>query len=226
MGQPRLTAAFWSALVFTLSYMVAAGIGTVVVADREFRVYLGVVATGMAIFVFLHFRVRFSPAVIWAVSLLGAAHMAGGLVPLPEGCPVDGRRVLYNLWLVPGRLKFDQVVHFYGAAVGTWACWQALRVGAGLTQPTTGLVALCVLAGTGLGSVNEVAEFLTTRIVADTNVGGFENTGWDLVANLSGAVLAGLLIRAFGQRIGSRVDRAGFDPPAQQSRCSFDADSE
>lgn len=113
---------------------------------------------------------------------------------------MKGRRVLYNLWLIPDRLKFDQIVHFYGSAIATWACWQWLRAAAGLARPTVRIVMLCALAGTGLGAVNEVVEFLTTRVVSDTNVGGFENTGWDLVANLTGAP-AGLLVLAGGRRM-------------------------
>ena len=106
--------------------------------------------------------------------------------------------MLYNLWLVPRWVKFDQLVHVYGAAVGTWVCWQGLRSAVELRRPGTGPVALCVFAGMGLGALNETAEYLTTRIVSDTNVGGFENTGWDLVSNLIGATVAGFAIRAAG----------------------------
>jgi hypothetical protein len=198
--EQRYTPAVLAALAFTLAYTAAAGIGVVVTGDREFMVYLGVMAAAIAVVAGLHHRVGFSPALVWGLTLLGALHMAGGLVRAPEGWPVDGRRVLYNLWLVPARLRFDQVVHFYGAAVGTWACWQCLRAGVGLSRPAAGSVTLCALAGLGLGAVNEIAEFLTTRVVSDNNVGGFENTGWDLVANLAGATLAGLLIWACDSR--------------------------
>ena len=106
-------------------------VGLVVTGDREFLIYLGIVAAATTAFVGLHRRVAFSPWVVWGLSLLGAAHIAGGLIQTPEGWPVDGRPVLYNLWLIPDRLKFDQIVHFYGAAVATWTCWQGLRSGSG-----------------------------------------------------------------------------------------------
>jgi uncharacterized membrane protein YjdF len=183
-----------SVLVLTIAYMAAAVVGVAATGNREFLVYLAVVATAAGVVFALHRRVEFSPAVLCGISLLGAAHMAGGLVRPPEGWPIDGRQVLYNLWLIPDRLKFDQVVHFSGSVVGTCACWQWLRASAGVTRPTYGLVAICVLAGSGLGAINEAVEFLTTRVVSETNVGGFENTGWDLVANLAGTAAAGLLI--------------------------------
>ena len=38
--------------------------------------------------------------------------------------------------------------------------------------------------------LNEVIEFAATLLVPETNVGGYLNTGWDLVANLFGATVA------------------------------------
>ena len=73
--------------------------------------------------------------------------MAGGLVVVPESWPVMGtNRVLYSLWLVPDRLKYDHVVHAYGFGVTTWVYWQGLRCRLGGTAPTgaphTGIDAL------------------------------------------------------------------------------------
>ena len=65
--------------------------------------------------------------------------------------------------------------------------------GVGL-RPTTGLLTLVAAAGMGLGALNEVIEFTATRFT-DTNVGGYENTGWDLVYNALGAAIAALVIR-------------------------------
>jgi len=46
----------------------------------------------------------------------------------------------------------------------------------------------------GLGALNEVVEFAATLLVPETNVGGYLNTGWDLVANAIGAATAALII--------------------------------
>ena len=43
-----------------------------------------------------------------------------------------------------------------------------------------------------MGAVNEVLEFAYTLAVADTQVGGYQNTGRDLVANLLGGLTAGV----------------------------------
>jgi uncharacterized membrane protein YjdF len=199
--ESQLTPAARTVLAFTGLYLVAAGVGVIVTDDREFRVYLVVVVGVTGAIVALHRRIGFSVALLGAISLLGAVHMAGGLIRVPEGWPVDGRRVLYNLWLIPGRLKFDQVVHFYGSAVGTWACWQWLRAAAKLTRPELSTVTIAALAAIGLGAINETAEFLTTRVVEETNVGGFENTGWDLVSNFLGATVSAMILLA--RRLGT-----------------------
>ena len=130
-------------------------------------------------------------------------HMAGGLVTVPQSWPTQGSDVLYSLWLVPDRLKYDHVVHAYGFGVATWVCWQGLCAavpGSRGLQPTVGLLALAGTAGIGLGALNEVVEFVATLVIPNTNVGGYVNTGWDLVANLVGAMVAVVLIRRYEWR--------------------------
>jgi hypothetical protein len=63
--------------------------------------------------------------------------------------------------------------------------------------PTFGLLVLAAAAGLGFGALNEVIEFVATLTMPETNVGGYVNTGWDLVANTVGATVAVLLIRQF-----------------------------
>ena len=120
---------------------------------------------------------------------------------VPEGWPViSDSRVLYTLWLVPERLKYDHIVHAYGFGVTTWVCWQGLKSAihrrSGRTPaPTFGLLVLAAAAGLGFGALNEVIEFVATLIMPETGVGGYVNTGWDLVANAVGAVIAAVGIK-------------------------------
>jgi hypothetical protein len=142
--------------------------------------------------------------------------MAGGLITVPAGWPTHGpNQVLYSLWLIPDRLKYDQVVHAYGFGVTTWICWlglQATLSGAGVdTAPTVGRLVLAWAAGQGFGALNEVIEFAATLLVPETNVGGYLNTGWDLVSNLVGATLAVLIIWFFRQRSQLGLDTGGTD---------------
>jgi len=52
------------------------------------------------------------------------------------------------------------------------------------------LTILVILMGCGVGAINEIVEFIAVKLMPETNVGGYENTLWDLVFNLLGATVA------------------------------------
>jgi uncharacterized membrane protein YjdF len=191
-------------LAFTACYLLLAIVGAVTAGNREFVIYICVMLVVIGALAVLHRRVRLTTTSLWLLSVWGLLHMAGGLVKIPATWPHHGSiAVLYNLWLVPEWLKYDQFVHAYGFGVTTWVCWEVLRKsvlsnGGGRLEPTFGLLTLCAAAGIGFGAFNEVIEFLATRVLPNTNVGDYENTGWDLVFNLAGAVAAALIIRRQG----------------------------
>jgi len=137
-------------------------------------------------------------------------HMAGGTINV--GTADDGSAlVLYSLRPFEQLPRYDQVVHTFGFFCATLAAWEALRAAVrplGTLRPTFGPISAAVLIGLGLGALNELIEFAATEILPDTNVGGYRNTGWDLVSNAVGAIAAGLVIRfrspKKNQRGGSR----------------------
>ncbi len=197
---PRICRSEIAVLAFNLLYLAVALIASFQLQTREFLFYFVVMCLLLAGAGTLHLRVRFPVAALWGLSLWGLAHMAGGLMPIPESWPSHGEtHVLYNLWLIPQRLKYDQLVHAYGFGVVTWICWLGLQkafASRGIAmQPTLGLLTLCVAGGMGFGAANEVVEFIATLTLPSTNVGGYENTGWDLVSNLVGCLLAAIIIR-------------------------------
>jgi hypothetical protein len=130
-------------------------------------------------------RVRLSWVTLAGLSLWGALHMAGGMVPVGDG------QVLYNLWLLPF-VRFDHLVHAIGFGFAGLAFYDAMspRLASGAGHAS----GLALMGGLGFGAINEMIEFLITRVVRDTNIGGFENTGWDLVANTVGAVFAAIWV--------------------------------
>lgn len=196
----------WTTVLgFTLLYLAAAAAGAAASGNGEFLYYIGVMVVLMGAVGVLHLRVGLSPGALWGLSLWGLLHMAGGLLPLPAGWPYDGTHaVFYSWWIVPGFLKYDMAVHAFGFGLTTWVCWQgykaAVRGVGGAARPTFGALVLCSAGGMGFGALNEVVEFAATLLMRDTNVGGYVNTGWDLVSNLTGCVLATLLIRLGGRR--------------------------
>jgi len=154
--------------------------------------------------------VGFTTPVLWCLVAWASLHMAGGLIVTGHG------RVLYNESLgVPG-IHYDRVVHAFGFGVATAACWQALRRYTPEPIPTVGLVVLAALAGMGLGALNETAEFLMTRVSSSTSIGGYRNTGFDLISNTIGATAAAtwIYVRGRAERpMGSSAVRGDANRP-------------
>eukprot|EP01031_Cornospumella_fuschlensis_P052792 gene52792-64505_t len=156
----------WRIVLFTAAYMLAAVITSATQGNREFVFYIVVMLVLIGAVTLVHRRVQLTGGLLWALPIWGLLHMAGGLVPGPPGLTYSGeQKVLYSLWLIPERLKYDQVVHAYGFGVTTWVCWHALSASLRRTMnvilpPTFGMLTLCAAAGMGFGGLNEVVEFI------------------------------------------------------------------
>ncbi len=202
--------------IFVTTYMLAFAALAITRGDHEFIFYTAAMIVMIAAILLIHKRVNFSLPVLWALAIWGLLHLAGGLVPVQSS-------VLYNLWLIDlgtFAIRYDHAIHAYGFATATWACWQALATAIAChgrcperlcdtpetpdtrraVRPTLGLSFAIILMATGLGALNEVIEFAATKLVPDTNVGGYENTAWDLVANLTGATTAATIIYLHARR--------------------------
>ncbi|HVF13575.1 MAG TPA: hypothetical protein VM942_03190, partial [Acidimicrobiales bacterium] len=133
-------------------------------------------------------RFRFSLFVLVGLTLWGLGHLAGGIVELD-----GGTRILYNV-VFARWFHMDNVVHFVGFGTAGLAFWEALRAGwlRDVEVGPAATVAFVAVLGCGVGAVNEVVEFAVTLMVPDTQVGGYQNTGRDLVANLLGGLTAGI----------------------------------
>ncbi len=188
--QPRLIA-------FSAFYLGVALLAVIQTRNTEFAFYLVSLAVIIAAVLWLDRRIQFSPAVMWCLSIWAALHLAGGLMPLPPGWPYDGdHAVWYSGWIIPGILKYDHLVHAFGFGTAAVAALQGMRPSSvRYTRPSLGQAISASLVGCGLGSVNEILEFIATRISPETNVGGYENTAFDLVSNLVGTVLAMAVVK-------------------------------
>ena len=187
----------WAVIKFTGAYLLVSVVWACAARNFEFLFYIAVLLVMIAGVRSVHHRVSLSLGVLWGLSAWGLAHMAGGLVPVPLSWPVNGESyVLYSLWLVPDMLKYDHVVHAFGFGVTTLVCWEGLCALLNVSRSArpSGMLVLCVSAGMGFGALNEVIEFAATLLVPETNVGGYFNTGWDMVANLFGTTVAAILI--------------------------------
>jgi hypothetical protein len=169
-------------------YIVAWLVYGLLVGSKLMAPYIVIVA-GLAVAIAAaDARVHFSMLVLVGLALWGFGHLAGGLVPL------EGDRILYNATFLRWG-HFDKVVHAIGfgtAGIGVWEATRSWLPAAPGHRFGTALV-VC-LFGQGVGAFNEVVEFGASHLLAATNVGGYENTGRDLVANLLGTAFAGCLV--------------------------------
>lgn len=196
---------FWSGLApqqkavaaVTLGYVGLFTVWFLVAGNYEFIVYV----VTMAVLIWLIARslhsAAYPPAMLWALSLWGLAHMAGGGVTVGDG-------VLYSMPVFPviatGEmtiLKYDQIVHAWGFGVTAWVLWHLLARFHPSLRGSKAIMVFPALAAMGLGAVNEIIEFSAVLLVPDTNVGGYINTALDLCFNALGAVLAMVLVARF-----------------------------
>ncbi|MDQ8188995.1 DUF2238 domain-containing protein [Roseibacillus persicicus] len=190
-----------SLIIFSALYMVLGGVTAYLTENGEFVFYLVVLIILAALISRLHRQVQLTSSLLWALSIWGLLHVMGGMVPVPETWKIGGPvRVLYSLWLIPNYLKYDQVVHAYGFCVATLVCWHCLsylfqKHGGQPARPQPGPLLIVLFAGSGLGALNEVIEFVATLFIEDTNVGDYANTAWDMVFNLMGGLIALGIIR-------------------------------
>ena len=151
--------------------------------------YAVFIAIGAFVVVRLHTRFGLSRLVLWSLASWGLAHMVGGLVEF-------GGEVIYEHSLGAGELRFDKVVHFFGFGSATLAAYEVLRNSVATEARSRSVAIAALFVGLGVGAINETIEFVITLLPGESNVGGFSNTGWDLVANAAGAVVAASLAPA------------------------------
>lgn len=195
---PAWPGALKGIIVITAAYLLLATGWIFAVGNYEFLAYIAVMLVLAGVVFVIHRRVGLPLALICCLSAWGALHLAGGLVPLPNGWDTGGEiPVLYNWHIAGPFFKYDQVVHAFGFGITTWLCWCGLAALAPGQQrpPGVGALTLCAAAGMGLGALNEVIEFTITLLVPDNNVGGYVNTALDLTYNMLGAVLAAIVLR-------------------------------
>lgn len=186
---------------FVALYMLGFGGYALSQGNKEFLFYGFIMLVLIGLVMYMHSKVKFTMAVLWLLAFWGFLHMAGGTIPIPRECmastvpPVGTGNVLYNFRAFSWTPKYDQFVHAFGFFSATLAAWEALRVSTyNNMRPTFGALFAIVCVGMGLGGLNEVVEFIAVLTIPNTNVGGYENTGWDLVSNLVGCIFAAVVI--------------------------------
>ncbi len=161
--------------------------------NYEFLIYVGVIVVLLIIIVLTNKKVNYSNGVLWGLTLWALMHMSGG------GVYIKGVR-LYEIILIPlseaySIFRYDQLVHIIGFGVATVLMYELLKPKLKPNCNWAAVSIVIIMAGLGVGALNELLEFIATVLVPETGVGGYVNTSLDLVADLIGAVLALVIIR-------------------------------
>jgi len=181
-------------ILFNAIYIIAFASYYISIQNFEFLWYVAVLLFFFFLVAFTLKRSRFDYVILIGLSLWGLMHMAGGGV-------LVGGEVLYRYVLMPivgegdlSILKFDQFVHAFGFGVSTLVVYHLLKPY--LNEKTNWKVVypILVVAGTGLGVLNEIVEFIAVIAFAETGVGSYANNALDLVFNTIGAIIAVLFI--------------------------------
>jgi uncharacterized membrane protein YjdF len=184
----------WAVLLFSLAYILPFSAYYISIKDFEFLWYIAVLLFFLLLIIFTVNKTKFTPVILWGLSIWGLLHMAGGGIPV-------GDSVLYAYKLIDiagngefSILKYDQFVHAFGFGVTTLVAHHLMAPRWANGSSRALLYVFAALVGMGLGSVNEIVEFIAVATFPETGVGGYFNTALDIVFNALGATAAALFL--------------------------------
>jgi len=139
-------------------------------------------------------RVVLPPLLAAGLAIAAIVTLAGGLIRVGHDVLYNANTGPYNPALGTHYLQYDHFAHAYVSFVIVFACWFMLAAPHADGGRHGELVLLAVGAALGLGALNEMVEFIATLAHHGAHAGGYWNTGWDLIANFTGATAAGLVL--------------------------------
>jgi len=162
--------------------------------NYEFVIYVGVIIFFLCLVGISIDKVDYTLASLVGLTIWSAMHLAGGGITIGEGRLYDVMLIqiseTFPIW------RYDQLVHIWGFGAATLVAFCLLKPS--LKDPRKNPVAvgiILVMAGLGMGALNEIVEFIVSSIIPRSGVGGYINTALDLCADLIGAILALFYIR-------------------------------
>lgn len=190
-------------VIVNLVYLAIASILFFSKKNWEFIIYIGVIVFFFVLIFLTNKRVKYPNLILWGLTLWGILHISGGSVFFNSGTLRLYDLILFRISKTLPIFRYDQFVHIFGFGVATLVMYILLKplLKKDLDRWTS-LSIIIVMAGLGVGALNEVIEFIATILAPETGVGGYINTSLDLVSNLIGAVIALVYIRVKKGEIG------------------------
>ena len=181
-------------LLVNVVLLVGFGAFYLVKMNYEFIIYVGVILFFLSLVGLTRKSVDYTRATLVGLTVWSLLHLAGGSVRVGEGRLYEFILIrlsdTYPIW------RYDQLVHIWGFASSTLVAYSLLMTSrANLEKHPLVSGLLLVMAGLGMGALNEILEFFVTIAVPESGVGGYVNTALDLCADAIGALLGLLYIR-------------------------------
>jgi len=183
-------------LLFTVVYVMAFAVNAYVNHNIEFIYYTILLIGLIYIIVLIHQHLRLGFFIIVNLSLLGFFHLLGGNYYI-------GTTRLYECYLIPGVIRYDNFVHSYGTLIATVALYTLIadfvdeRVRKHFIIFAFGLVLMAI----GLGTINELVEFFAVIFLnAAEQVGGYYNNTLDLLFNTVGSIFGCVVVYLYIER--------------------------
>ncbi len=181
-------------LIINILYLLVASFYYLSRKNYEFIMYVGVILFIFVIILFTIKKINYPNIVLVGLTLWGMMHMLGGV--LIENSVIYSKILIDSIGEPYNILKYDQFVHIFGFAIATLMMFVLLKPFLKVPiKKWSSISILVIMAGFGIGALNEMIEFIATIIMPETGVGGFINTSLDLIADFIGACLAMSYIR-------------------------------
>lgn len=182
---------------FTFVYMLFFVVFSVINKNYEFVYYIIVLSILMFIIILYHKKMHLSATIISGLIVLGAMHLAGGILKIKNVR-------LYDIWLIPNLFRYDNLVHLFGTFIATFVVYSLLKphLDIKLKHHKVLLYILMVLITMGLSVMNELLEFgAVVFLNAAEQVGDYMNNALDLVFNMIGSLIACVFVLRYHKNI-------------------------
>ncbi len=167
---------------------------SIIAWNSEFLFYALTTLIIVALLQYIDKKFNLSSLLLWGFNIWIVMHILWGLLVVWDTV-LYSQMILPIIWEPYNVLKYDQIVHFYCYFIITLIIWSILVKYHIDKRSYTILAFISVLAAMWVGWLNEIIEFLATVFIADVNVGGYENTAIDIIANTLWALTASMLFK-------------------------------
>jgi uncharacterized membrane protein YjdF len=172
--------------ILTITYMIGFIFLGIINQNKEFLFYTLIILTLISILILNDKKLRLPSNLLAGLSFFGFIHVLGGIVYIQEVR-------LYDLWLLNGFIRYDNLVHFVGSFFSAYGIHYLispyLTKEAKENKFIEGMI--IVLATLGIGAIHEIIELITViYLQKGPEIGGYFNNALDLVYNMIGSIIA------------------------------------